>query len=476
MNQWIRRTPILIAIMALAAVLAPQASAAYGPPTFSFAFGSEGTGAGQFETPEDGIAFDKEGNVWISDSNNNRVQKFNSKGEYLTQFGSFGSGNGQLHYPRDIAIDATGNLWVVDSYNDRVQKFNSKGEFLLKFGEAGKGNGQLEQPGGIALGAEGSIWVADSSNKRVQKFNSKGEYVSQFGSSGKGNGQFESLGDVDIDASGNLLVADTGNNRVQKFNSKGEYVSQFGTKGTGNGQFQGPRGLALDLQGRIWVADRLNRRVQAFSPTGEYLTQFGKEGTGNGQFKSSPTGLAFDRKGDLWVGDTGNDRIQVFTRLWRLNGKTLSELGVKEATLVSSGTFTIEIPSSSITVSCTESGSGKISGTNGLEREVTLNCKLLKFEAQCTYSPTFIFFTGTGTELHPTGKELILTTSGECPWGKMTVLGLPANFFNEVGTESKQVSTTINATGSYGAWAAYYTGSSTWELTGAQAGKTLGLW
>ena len=78
---------------------------------------------------------------------NNRIQKFNEKGEYLSQFGTKGSGNGQFSLPFDIAIDSKGNLWVADTGNNRIQEFNEKGEYLTKFGSSGSGNGQFSARG-----------------------------------------------------------------------------------------------------------------------------------------------------------------------------------------------------------------------------------------------------------------------------------------------------------------------------------------
>jgi tripartite motif-containing protein 71 len=88
------------------------------------------------------------------------VQEFNSKGEYLSQFGSKGSGNGQFYSPLGIAIDSTGNLWVADN-NYRFQEFNSKGEYLTKFGTLGGGEGQFYNPADLAFDAAGNIWVTD---------------------------------------------------------------------------------------------------------------------------------------------------------------------------------------------------------------------------------------------------------------------------------------------------------------------------
>gem|GEM_PF-840478 len=286
-------------------------TAAAKEPGFIRSVGSEGSGNGQFNGPS-GIAI-KSSNVWVTDTFNNRVEKFNSKGEYLSQFGSEGSGNGQFSNPSGIAVDSAGNLWVADTYNNRVEKFNASGSYLSQFGSEGFGNGQFYGPSGIAIDAAGNLWVVDTYNNRVEKFNSKGEYLSQFGSEGSGNGQLNNPKGIAVDSAGNLWVTDTFNNRVEKFNSKGEYLSQFGSEGSGNGQFYGPSGIVVDSSGYLWVADEGNSRVQWFNASGEYLGQFGSEGSGNGQFYG-PSAIAIDSEGNLWVADTYNNRLEEFSR------------------------------------------------------------------------------------------------------------------------------------------------------------------
>jgi DNA-binding beta-propeller fold protein YncE len=89
------------------------------------------------------------GAVWVADSGNNRIQKFNSAGVFQLKFGSSGSGDGQFSYPCGIYIDSGGNVWVADSNNNRIQKFNSAGVFQSKFGSSGSGDGQFNAPSGI---------------------------------------------------------------------------------------------------------------------------------------------------------------------------------------------------------------------------------------------------------------------------------------------------------------------------------------
>lgn len=279
-------------------------------PTFNSSFGSAGTGNGQFAHPGD-VALDAKGNLWVVDENNNRVEQFNEKGEYVTKFGMTGSGNGQLKRPTSLAIDAKGNIWVADAGNNRLEQFNEKGEFLKAVGAYGAGNGQFSGPEGIAIDPKGNIWVSDTYNARLQQFNENGEFLKVVGTEGSATGQLVEPTGIDVGPGGNVWVADWANNRVEVYNEAGEYVRQFGSEGTGNGQFMQPDALAIDTKGNVWVGDQNNDRVQQFNQSGEYVAQFGEAGSGEGQFSFGyPMGIETDPAGNIWVTDTGNNRVQ----------------------------------------------------------------------------------------------------------------------------------------------------------------------
>jgi len=106
----------------------------------------------------------------VADSRNDRIQKFTSNGNFLTKWGSFGTGDGQLHFPRGLAVDNSGNVYVADTQNFRIQKFTSNGGFLTKWGSQGTGNGQFNFPYGLAVDNSGNVYVADPGNWRIQKF------------------------------------------------------------------------------------------------------------------------------------------------------------------------------------------------------------------------------------------------------------------------------------------------------------------
>ena len=295
----------LVVIAAAFLLLLGPASEALGCE-FIHEFGGESPG--RLSDPRN-IAIDVTGNIWVAGTGNNRVQKFNPSGEFVSQFGVQGGVLG-------VAVDPEGDLWILGSSPRRIHQYKPNGELILSFGSEGTGNGQFVAPSDLEVDSAGNVWVLEGTDvipeeaakTRVQKFNSKGEYLSQFGKRGSENGQFKEPQALAVDSEGNVLVADTGNHRVQEFNSAGEFVRKYGSNGSGNGQFKFPRGIAVDSEGKVWVSDSGNHRLQRFSAKGAYLSQFGTWGPNSGQFVE-PKGIAVSGT-NVWVADTGNDRVQ----------------------------------------------------------------------------------------------------------------------------------------------------------------------
>ena len=228
---------------------------------FILKFGSPGSSGGQFVTPT-GIAVDSAGNIYVSDSQDpiNQVSKFNSSGTFLTFVGS------GLLGPSGVACDSLNNVYILDANHHQVRKYNSAGGHILDWGSNGSGNGQMNFPQGIAIDESDNVYVADTGNSRIQKFDSSGAFITKWGASGTGDGQFTSPDGVTA-AGGNVYVADTGNNRIQRFDSAGTFLESFGTSGSGDGEFAGPQDLAADAFGNVFVADTTNDRVQKLSNT-----------------------------------------------------------------------------------------------------------------------------------------------------------------------------------------------------------------
>lgn len=116
------------------------------------------------------IAMDGEGNIYVADSGHHRIQKFTAEGRYLTQWGSYGAGNGQFIDPYGVAVDGAGNVYAADSlFPSRLQKFSADGAWLASWAYYEKGNGQSGQfygPAGLAV-VRGNLYVADESGNCV---------------------------------------------------------------------------------------------------------------------------------------------------------------------------------------------------------------------------------------------------------------------------------------------------------------------
>lgn len=273
-------------------------------------FGTHGEGDGQFWYPS-GITINSTGYIYVTDTNNGRVQVFDSNGNYLAQFGTYGTEDGQFRNAIGVAVNSTGHAYVVDAENHCVKVFDSNGNYLTKIGALGTDDGQFQHPIGIAINSTDYVYVADTSSHRVQVFDSNGNYLAQFGTFGIANGRFYLPYDVAINGTGHVYVADTHNHRVQVFDSDGNYLARFGTWGTGDGQFGFPVDLAINSTGYVYVADSDTDRIQVFDPNGNYLARFGTPGTGDGQF-DTPTGIVADCRDNVYVIDTYNNRVQVF--------------------------------------------------------------------------------------------------------------------------------------------------------------------
>ena len=274
--------------------------------------GTTGTGPGQMQKPM-GVAVDAAGNVFVVDRENNRVEKFDSAGNFLSQFGTTGSGDGQFSDPRGITITASGNIWVAETGNKRLQEFNSKGEFIRKFGYAGGvlGVNKFVEPYGVSAGPSETLWVTDIGSHNVYRFKEDGTYLGLVSNLPLGTTMKTPTG-VDVDAFGNAWVAEQSTNKVYEFDSSGKYFFSFGATGTADGQMQAPNGVAIASSGNILVADVNNNRIQEFKPDGSFLRKFGSLGTGNAQLTEA-RGVATGPGNTLYVADLGNHRVTRWT-------------------------------------------------------------------------------------------------------------------------------------------------------------------
>ena len=212
---------------------------------------------------------------------------------YHAEFGS-----GTLNSPSGIALDASGNVWVSDTGNNRVVEFSASG------------TGALNSPSGVAIGASGQVLVSDTGNNRVAEFTASGSYTSSFNSKmGSPTGiTVDSSGDIWVANSG---LDDAGPDAVMEYNSAGTWLASLGTgESSVHGGLSDPSDVALDGSGHAFVADPDYGWVEEFDTSGPYLDEFGASQPG---LLSSPQSLVVNSAGDVFVTDTGNNQIVEFT-------------------------------------------------------------------------------------------------------------------------------------------------------------------
>jgi tripartite motif-containing protein 71 len=323
----------------------------------------------------------------------------------ICQTGTNGALGGEIQTASDVAVDGAGNVYVADTLNNRIQKYDSSGVWQRAWGRGVNGGagfevctvasscligstgtlgGEMNNPGGVATDASGNVYVADFLNHRIQKFDSSGGFVAAWGKdvsnlAGTGFeictvaancqiGQLGTLGGemrfpvkVGTDASGNVYVS--GDQRIQKFNSSGVWERAWGkdvvagnaetgfevcptatpascqadNTGILGGEFDGAQDLATDASGFVYVADQVNNRIQKFNgATGAWNRAWGWDvdvgggttdfeictvitncqdsstGGGLGGGMNSPAGVAVDGSGNVYVSETTGQRIQKF--------------------------------------------------------------------------------------------------------------------------------------------------------------------
>ncbi|MGI0087044.1 MAG: PEFG-CTERM sorting domain-containing protein [Nitrosotalea sp.] len=285
-------------------------------------------------TAPTGIAIDSSGDIYVVDSGNSQVKKFDSNGKLLLSWGNPGSGNGQLLHPNGIFVGKK-YVFVADTGNARIDIFNKdNGEFIYSFGGYGNSKGMFHTPVGLAADSQENILVADSGRNTIQEFNTDFTFMSEFKSLLTDNGNFTATSGIAVDSKGNIYVSSP-DNKILEFSSIGNFVNSFGSQGSEVGRFNNPTAIAIDSNGNFYVADTWNHRVQKFDPYGNFVLSWGSAGTSVGQFEE-PVGLAIDQSDNIYVVDKKNNNIQKFS-LYGIASQTIPSWVRDRALLWSEG-------------------------------------------------------------------------------------------------------------------------------------------
>lgn len=264
-------------------------------------WGAEGYGDGEFKRPWD-ITVDKLDNVYVSDHDNHRMQKFTSDGEFITEWyltGVFG-----------IAADDYGYVYATGPLT-QVSKFDSAGNLITSWDITTPFILALVYD--IAIDKSNNVYVlidsVDQDTSLIQKFTSEGNFVTEWTVDICGvNGSF------DVCSLEYIYVTDPLNHRILQFESNGTLHRMWGSMGTGDGEFLSPSGITVDELGYVYVKDSGEiseyfitlSRIQKFTSDGKFITKWSYSGI--------PVGgkMAIDRDGYVYVTQPVNNRILKF--------------------------------------------------------------------------------------------------------------------------------------------------------------------
>jgi serine/threonine-protein kinase len=238
------------------------------------------------------IVLDKQGDLFVSDEENNVIREITASGNVVTVAGSGAAGyqdgpaaTAMFTRPEGLVVDANGDLYVAEGQNNVIRKITTSTAMVSTYagtGTVGFNNGALgsatfSTPYGLTIDGSGNLYVSDVQNNCIREINVSTGMVSTYagsGAQGFTNGPAATATFYDpvesiFDGQGNMYISDFGNNVIRKISTSG-VVSTYagnGTQGLLNGadsiaEFNHPIGLAIDGNGNLYIADERNNVVR----------------------------------------------------------------------------------------------------------------------------------------------------------------------------------------------------------------------
>lgn len=313
-------------------------------------FSNPGPALQAFLSQPQGLSFDTAGNLYVADTQNNRVEQITPDGTITTVAGTgdfdyYGDGGpataAALAEPRDVAVDSAGNLYIADAHSTRVRRVAADGKISsIACGQLLVICGPLVDPRGLAIAPDGSVYVADGAGNAIRQIHTD-LTVTDFVGSGNPdcNGDegpalqacVKNAHGVALDLQGNVYIADTGHNTIRQVttdlkihtiagNGQAQYAGDGGP--ALRASLNGPTKIALGSDGSLYIADTGNHVVRVVTPDGTITSLAGTAmpgfsgdgGLATSALLHSPAGVSTDLKGNVYVSDTLNDRIRVVSR------------------------------------------------------------------------------------------------------------------------------------------------------------------
>ncbi len=307
-----------------------------------------------------GVAVDKSGNIYISDTNNNRVRIVTTNGIINTfagtgqvgSVGNFGDGGpanlAYLHLPGGLAIDSQGNIYIADTGDNTIREISTAGTINTIAGDglpsyAGDTfpatSAELHSPEDVAVDSSGNVYIADTGNAYIREITASTgiiNFIAGDGSIGySGDGALANVAGLDepfaiaLDSANppNVYFTEPEDGRVREITTATGNINTV--VGNGNLGFSGdgaaataamlhlPTGLAIDSSGNLYIADSLNNRLRKVAGTtistiagSGALSYSGDGGAATAAQLNTPEAVAVDASGNVYIADTANNVVR----------------------------------------------------------------------------------------------------------------------------------------------------------------------
>jgi streptogramin lyase len=268
--------------------------------------GDSNNGLGMFNQPRD-LVLDNAGNIYLTDSGNNKIKKISSNG-VITTFAGGTTGEGIFSTPFGITIDLAGNIYVADTFNQKIKKITPSGTITsIISGNDTSGNLIAARPTDLIVDATGNIYFNSSNQAKVKKVSSTGLVTTIVDNT---SNNFGDLNGIVLDNLGNLFITDSNITvpNIRKITPAG-VVTTFSN---GGGSFSDIIAVCIDADNNLYVADSASHKIKKITPTG-IVTIVAGANSGDGVLFNNPKGVAIDSSGNLYVADTSNHKIKKIT-------------------------------------------------------------------------------------------------------------------------------------------------------------------
>lgn len=251
------------------------------------------------------LSVDLLGSIYVADTGNNRILKFDRNGELIKTVGGFGWEKDQFYYPYDIHASSALDIFVADYENQRLQRYDRDLNYIssLYSSDNWAPPFQFGYPGSVASSVHGDLFLIDSENIRVLKLNSFGEPEASFGDYAEGKGRLLQPAQLAVSPNDQLYISDSKANKIIVFDYFGNYLAEIGSD-----FLKEPQGIFYHPLNLLLVADTGNKRIVIFSPEGNLILVWMKISDERDSFQNPIDVVSFQRK--VFVLD--NDRILAY--------------------------------------------------------------------------------------------------------------------------------------------------------------------